>query len=292
MSELHKYILSIFRIMTSLIAVFPRDFLRRMGNLIGLGCYFLLPERRKIAIKNLSLAYGNEKSSDEIKKITQQIFKNLCQIVFEVAWSKPIGLEELTDLIETKGINHLHSAFGKGRGLLIMTAHIGNWELLPAVFVREKVPLNVVYRPLDFPPLNAFIDEYRTRFGLKTVSKSRSIRKLLNALKDGEAVGLLMDQNVRKRLGVSTVFFGRPVQMNKGLALLALKTGAPVLPAFLIRQGTQFKAEILPEIPLIRTGDKEKDIAVNSQQYNSVIEGYIRRYPEQWLWLHKRWKIR
>jgi len=152
--------------------------------------------------------------------------------------------------------------------------------------------VNNLYRPLDFEPLDRFMTDVRTRFGLKLIPAKRAMRKLLGALKKGEGVSILLDQNVDWYDGVFVEFFGRWTCTSSGLALLALKTGVPVVPLFISRHGKHFKVEFGREIPLIKTGDKTKDVEENTQQYNRILEEAIRKYPEQWLWVHNRWQTK
>jgi len=175
---------------------------------------------------------------------------------------------------------------------LLLTAHCGNWELLSVLGAMVKIPQSAVMRPLDFKPLDHFIFNLRTRFGGKMIPKQRSFRKIIRSLNRGEMVYLLMDQNVDWYEGVFVDFMGHRACTSKGLALLALKTGVPVIPVFMIREKSGFRAEFGPEIVTVKTGDRQKDIENNTQEYNKVIENCIRRYPDQWFWVHQRWKTK
>jgi KDO2-lipid IV(A) lauroyltransferase len=171
---------------------------------------------------------------------------------------------------------------------------LGVWELLPLLSTMELKgwPANIVYRPLDYAPLEEFIVRHRTQFGAKLIKKSNALGEILKCLKRGELVALLMDQNVGWRKGVFAEFFGHRACTNKGLALLALKTRAPVVPLFLVREKSSYSVHIGEALPLITTGDRTKDLEANTQQYNTVIESFVRRFPDQWLWVHQRWKTR
>jgi KDO2-lipid IV(A) lauroyltransferase len=174
----------------------------------------------------------------------------------------------------------------------VLTGHFGNWELLSVIGAMLSYPLSVLYRPLDFKPLDRFFVKLRTRFEGKLIPLKRSMFAILKSLGRGEMVVLLMDQNVDWYEGVFVDFMGHRACTNKGLALIALKTKAPVIPAFLVREKEGFTAKFLPEIPLTISGDKTRDVEDNTQQYNQVIESFLRRYPDQWFWLHQRWKTR
>jgi len=249
-------------------------------------------KHRKIALDNLIYAFGNEKQPDEIERIAQQVFINLVKIVFEIGWSLHLKESQFPEHFKINGYHHIKNAYEKGRGVLALTAHFGNWELLTIIAKMIKFPINIVVRPLDFKPLDHFIFNLRTRYGGKIIPKERSIHAIIKSLNRGEMVALLMDQNVDWYEGVFVDFMGHRACTSKGLALFALKTEAPVVPVFMIREKSGLRAEFGPEIVTVKTGDRQKDIETNTQEYNRVIENFVRRYPEQWFWIHQRWKTK
>ncbi|MFW6332106.1 MAG: lysophospholipid acyltransferase family protein [Thermodesulfobacteriota bacterium] len=267
----------------------------RAGRGLGLGlgrlAFVMTGRYRRIAIQNLAHAYP-KMGSEERKKLACKIFENLGMVLFEVAWSLRLNPRRFHRFFQVEGLGHLRNAHGKGKGVLVLTAHFGNWELLSVISAMIGYPLGVVYRPLDFKPLDRFITDYRSRFGGELIPKKKTFRRVLRFLYQGKLVVLLMDQNVAWREGVFAPFFGHPACTNKGMALLELKTEAPIVPAFLIRRADGFTGRFLPEIPLIRTGDKTKDLEANTEQYNRVIESMVRAYPEQWFWVHRRWNTK
>lgn len=287
-----RIIIGTFERLFKLIGFFPRKWAIKIADLMGRVIFNIDIKHRKIAVENLTYAFGSEKQPEEIEKIAQQVFINLVQVVFEIGWSLNLDEKRLFNHFRIDGYRHFKKAYEKGKGVLILTAHFGNWELLTVIAAMVKFALNIVVRPLDFKPLDHFIFNIRTRFGGKIIPKHRSIRTIIRNLDHGEIVALLMDQNVDWYEGVFVNFMGHRACTNKGLALLALKTGAPVVPVFLIREALGFKAEIGPEILTVKTGDKQKDIEMNTQEYNRVIENIIRRYPDQWFWIHQRWKTK
>jgi len=275
-----------------LIGMIPRQWAYRLSHFIGLIFFHVDRKHQKIALSNLTNAFKNEKDNHEIRKIAKQVFKNLALILFEIGWSLTLTKKEFSKHFIVDGLSRLETAHKKGKGVLVFSAHAGNWELVPVASTRIGYQISILFRPLDFPPLNRFFLTIRSRFGANMVSTARSMRKILQNLKQGGLIGILMDQNVDWYEGVFVDFFGRRACTNKGLALLALKTRAPVIPIFLVREKTGFRVEIGEEIPLIKTGDKIKDIEANTQQYNNAIEAFVRRYPDQWFWVHQRWKTR
>ena len=276
----------------SLLGRIPRNLAYQMGNLIGTVGFRMAKKHRNIAINNLTRAFGSELEPHEIKKLAQQVFKNLMHIIFEIGWSLKLDPQDVRKYFRVDGLLNFIQATKKGNGVLVLTAHMGNWELLPVVGALKNIPVNVLFRPLDFPALDQFFLKLRSRFGAVMIPTARSMRKILRNLRRGEMIAILMDQNVDWYEGVFVDFFGHRACTNKGMALLALKTGAPVLPMFLIRENSGFKLKIYPEIAPIKTGDKTKDVEANTAQYNRAIESIVREYPDQWFWVHQRWKTK
>jgi len=274
-----------------LLGMLPLRVGRGLGRGLGRLAFVMSGRYRRITIQNLAGAYPKI-GSEEQNKLARKVFENLGMVLFEMAWSLRLNPRRFHRFFQVEGLDHLRNAHGKGKGVLVLTAHFGNWELLSVISAMIGYPLGVVYRPLDFQPLDRFIVNYRSRFGGRLIPKKKSFRRVLRALAGGKLVTLLMDQNVAWREGVFAQFFGHPACTNKGMALLEMKTEAPIVPVFLIRRADGFTGRFLPEIPLIRTGDKTKDLEANTEQYNRVIESMVRAYPEQWFWVHRRWNTK
>lgn len=270
------------------------DYIRiNTGRMLGRIILRCDSRHRRIAFKNLLSAYGDAMSDAEILSLCRKVFENLGLVFMEVCWSLTKDQPALFRHFRIEGRHHMREAHKKGKGVLVLTAHFGNWELLTVIGALLGYPFRIVYRPMDFSPLENVVIRLRTRFGGDMIPKKKGFRKILNSLGRNELVGLLMDQNVACREGVFIPFFNMPACTNKGLALLALKTGAPVIPLFLRRNENGYTAEIWPEIPLTRTGDKIKDIEINTEAYTRAIEEIVRQYPDQWFgWLHRRWNTR
>ena len=287
-----RYSEKVFNALFKLLGLFSKKRALRISNFLGKILFKIAKKHREIALDNLTYAFGHEKQFQEIEEIARQVFINLVKIVFEIAWSLHLKESQFTQHFKIDGYHNIKNAYQKGRGVLALTAHFGNWELLTIIASMIKFPINIVVRPLDFKPLDHFIFNLRTRYGGKIIPKERSIHAIIKSLNRGEMGALLMDQNVDWYEGVFVDFMGHRACTSKGLALFALKTEAPVVPVFMIREKSGLRAEFEPEIVTVKTGDRQKDIETNTQEYNRVIENFIRLYPDQWFWIHQRWKTK
>jgi KDO2-lipid IV(A) lauroyltransferase len=273
---------------TTLAGKIPLEQGSRIGAVVGRGLYRLDIKHRAVAINNLEHALGIERRQAE--DLALEVFQNLGKILFETVWLWTQPHKTIAPHFHIEGRSNLEKASAKGRGVLVLTAHFGNWELLAYIAYMTGYPIDVIYRPLDFAPLDKLVTHKRARFGSHPIPKRRSLRPILRALKNRHLVGFLMDQSCDWYDGVVSPFFHQPVFTNKGMALVALKSKSPVVPLFLVRDGTQFTGHFLPEIELAATGDKINDIETNSARFAAVIEKFVRQYPEQWFWVHRRWK--
>jgi KDO2-lipid IV(A) lauroyltransferase len=285
--------------MTDLITVLFRTIGRIPGSTAdslakkAAGLWFRIDKKHRcIAIENLTRAFGREKSQDEIRTLAFQSFYNIMRIPFEIGWSARLTLPELYRHVEIRGAHHMQTALAEGKGVLALAAHVGNWELLPYVASVVGFSADLVYRPLDFSPLDTFFIRLRTRFGAELIPNSHAMRKILRQLKNGHVIAMLMDQNVDWYEGVFVDFFNHCACTNKGFALLALKTGAPVVPSFMLRDRNRFIIEFCEPVKLVDTGDHTHDVEANTLRYNQAIEAIIQRYPDQWFWVHQRWKTK
>lgn len=272
-----------------IVGLLPLSFGRLLGRLV----FYIDKSRREIAVKNLETAFGKEKDSIEVYNIAQRVFENLGMNLIEFCRIPRLRPEDIHKNIKVTGFDNFLNVYKKKKGVLFLTAHFGSWELLAVAHALRGYPLNVVVREPDSPIFSRFVKYVRTICGNKMIDKNSQMRGLLNALKHGECVGVLLDQNVTWSEAVFVGFFGKLAATNKGLALLAMRSDAPVLPAFIIRKDNG-KHEMFfgEEIPLHITGDKKTDVLTNTARFTKVIENMIRKYPDQWFWVHQRWKSR
>ena len=281
---------SFFLVLVNLIPLGVRIWvLQRFGEI----AYVLDERHRRIALRNLNIAFP-ERGEEERKKIARAAFRQLGTVLAELPFIIRLNRRNVKKFIWIEGAEHFHKAEERKRGILFLTAHFGNWEWMAASFpLLTDHPIAVVFRPIDNPFIGRVVERLRTCTGNQGISKQKAMARILRVLKEGGVVGILLDQNVSWQEGVFVKFFGEWACTNEGLALLAMKTGAAVLPGFGIRQPDgRYRLVLEPEINLIRTGNKEHDVQANTELFTGVIERYVREYPEQWLWLHQRWKTR
>ncbi len=272
-----------------IIGLIPMKSGAALGDALGAAWYALDRYHRTIARGNLKIAFGDRKTPREIDALARRSFQSLGKLLFEVGWLQSLKPGDVSKHFILEGFTPRRVAQLR-RGVLVLTGHFGNWEILPAVAAMIGFRVSIVYRPLDFAPLDRFFSFSRARFGADLIPKKNALFRIVRALRGKRTVGILLDQNAKRDQGVFVDFFGKPVSTNKGLAQLALKTKAPVYPMFLVRRERGFKVMLGDEIPLATTGDPARDVALNTRRYNQVLEDTIRSYPDQWIWVHRRVK--
>ncbi len=274
------------------VGLIPLEVSKKIAKFIALLFFYVDKKHRRIVMESLANAYPHETRVYQLEKEAKDVFYNTVLIFFEISWSLWQNSNSFKKHCELEGYINYVNAENKGKGVLLLTAHVGNWELLPIAFSGLNFKKNALYRPLDFTPLDKLILDIRSRFGTRFIPSSKAMRKIFKALKKKESIGILMDQNVDWYEGVFVDFFGKRACTVTGLALIALKTKAPVIPVFLIRTKNGYKLQFLNEIPLVETNDKMKNIEINTQNYTKAIENQIRCNPNQWFWMHRRWKTK
>ena len=275
------------------ISILPRPVARAAGIGLGQLVYLLHGKLRRVGMRNLQLAFP-EKSAHERRRILRGEFTSLGRQLAEVCLFPSYTRENVTKIVVYDGFENFERAEARGKGVIYLTAHLGGWELSAFSHSIQGHPLHVVMRGMDNPFLDRFITHLRTMHGNRAVDKDNFVRGLLSAMKAGETVGILMDTNMTPPQGVFVDFFGIPACTASGLARIALRTDAAVVPGFTIwdRELRKYRLRFDPALALIRTGDEEADIVANTALFTKVIEQYVRRYPDQWLWVHRRWKTR
>ena len=276
-----------------ILGILPRALARAFGIGIGWVVYLLHVRLRQVGMRNLALAFP-EKSAAQRARILRGEFTSLGRQLAEVCQIPKYTPENVDQVVVYEGFENYERARARGKGVLFLTAHFGGWELSAFTHSMHGHWMHVVVRPLDNPYLDRLIRNYRTMHGNKIVDKADFVRGLLAAMKAGEVVGILMDTNMTPPQGVFVDFFGIPACTASGLARIALRTDAAVVPGFTIWDPVlrKYRLRFDPAVKLIRTGHLEADIVANTRQFTKIIEDYVRQYPEQWLWVHRRWKTR
>ncbi len=254
---------------------------------------YLLPRYRKLSEQHLTIAFGNEKSPGEIKRMALDMFTMLGKNAGDALRASPIStLAELNKVVVMKGFENYAAADRKGKGVVFIASHLGAFELQITSMALRGLNFMVIGTPLKDKRLNELMWKHRNKNGTNYVERDKANFAMLKVLKAGGSVALLIDQDTKVK-STFVNFFGRPASTPIGAAMLAMKTGAAVMPAFshLGEDGMQH-IEILPEIPIRITGNEEDDIQYNTQVFTGFIEERIRKYPTQWVWMHERWKTK
>ncbi|QNI36083.1 lysophospholipid acyltransferase family protein [Edaphobacter albus] len=281
------------RAMVGLLGVLPRGLARSVGGAIGELAFHGLSRLRRVGIRNLELAFpamdGNHREA-----VLKEVYRNLGYLLAEFCLMPSYTAEQASKFIRYAGLENYLRAREKGKGVLVLTGHLGAWELSSFYHSLMGYPMGMVIRRLDNPLVDQFVNRIRCRHGNRVIHKDDFARGLIASMRAGETVGILMDTNMTPPQGVFVPFFGVPACTASGMARVAAKTGAAVVPGFLLWEKTEqrYVLHFGEEVPVVCTGDAEADADANTAAFTAVIESYVRRYPEQWLWMHRRWKTR
>jgi Kdo2-lipid IVA lauroyltransferase/acyltransferase len=275
------------------LGVLPRGMARSMAA-VGVRLLLLaLPKLKKTAEFNLRLAFP-EWTDAQRRSTLKKMTRNLGWMAAEFARMPGYTKENIESVVILDGHENFLAGHSRGKGVLYLTGHIGAWELSSFAHALYGFPLHYMARPLDNKPLDAMVNEYRGLSGNKPIFKNESARVMLRILKEAGTVGILADQNTMPGEGVFVDFFGTSACTTTGIARVALHTDAAVVPgyAYWDENLRKYRLRFEPPVELVRTGDAERDIAENTQRFAKVIEEIVRKYPEQWVWIHARWKAR
>jgi Kdo2-lipid IVA lauroyltransferase/acyltransferase len=287
----YAFIYYLVKFLISIANRMPRMMWLGFCGSLGKIAYALAKKSKARTLEHLTMAFGTEKSPEEIKKISREVFIYLGKNAGDVLRATNVSsLSELQKFVVMKGFENYEVANAKGKGVVFVACHMGAFEFQITSMALRGLNFMVIGTPLKDKRLNDLMWKHRNRNGTNAVERDKATFPMLKVLKSGGSVALLIDQDTKVK-STFVDFFGRQASTPIGAALLAMKTGAAVLPAFshLGEDGLQH-VEILPEIPLRITGDEEDDIRFNTQVFTSIIETRIKRYPSQWVWMHERWK--
>ena len=270
----------------------PEGFALWWGEQLGSMFFHLDWERRKVALENLQVAFGDEKSERERLAIARRAFQNLGMMAVEFFRIPRMDVETFRKRVEIEGLEEALRLLGKGKGALLLLSHFGNWEMMGIMSKLIGDSIMVIAKPMKKNKrIDQFITKIRNAAGLEVISSIKASRIVIKALSQNRVVGILIDQRAKRSEGIWADFFGKKAPTTPGLAVLAMKTGAPVVPVFMVRNGFGKHRLVIQEpLELVHTGDIKKDVEANTQLFNHTLESMIRRYPDQWFWVHRRWE--
>lgn len=286
------YLYYLGRTAAFLFALLPFRLGVSLGSLAGRAAFYLLPEYRQLAIYNLTSVFGREKSAAEIRDIARRVFENLGRNAAELISFPKVNASNVDRFVTAQNMEAIDRSFGNGLGTLILTAHLGNWEITGAYLRLKNYPGVAIGKRIYFDKYDKFLNDLRKSQDVNIIYRDSSPKALLRILKDNKIVGVVADQDVDSVEGVFVDFFGRPAYTPVGPALLAMMTGASLIPVFAVRDGLRHRFIVEKPIELADTGDRKADIVTNTQKWSLVVESYIRKYPDQWVWIHRRWKTK
>ena len=282
----------VVRFMLAVFASMPLRAALRIGASLAVCFSWCAGRLRHTGERNLGIAFP-ELSIGERRLLLRRTFGNLGRLlgVFSQFTKQP---ENLLEIVDRDGFEYLAAAKQAGRGIILFTGHVGAWELSSFALSLFGHPLSFLVRRIDNPKIEAMIDRARTHLGNRTIDKRSAAREMMEILRAGETLGILVDLNTLAREGIFVDFFGRPASTTFMVAKLALRTGAAVLPVFAPwdKERGCFLLKVDPPLLIERTGNEQEDVRRLTQQYTRIVEDYVRRYPDQWLWIHRRWKTR
>ncbi|MEH0157825.1 lysophospholipid acyltransferase family protein [Limibacter armeniacum] len=284
----------VIKAMIDMICFMPRKSMIRLGGAIGKLVYAVMSGEREKTIRNLTIAYGNEKSPEEIKKMAKKVWENIGKNAIDIIRYRNIqNLEDYKKIVKIEGVENLEAAYNSGKGVVGLVPHLGAFEMVGTMPFEMGYTVTIVGAALKDPRMNQLLVGNRTLRGAKYVERGQSTIKLVKALKSGEIVFLLIDQDTQKVQNVFVDFYGKKAATPIGATMLAQRTGALVLPMAIRRmEDDTHLLTIKPAVELKTTGDQEKDMVNNTQILSNYLEDFIREAPEQWVWMHERWKTR
>jgi len=290
---MHAELLGI-RALVMLLQAMPFRAATGFAKVVGWILYVADGRHRRIALENLARAFGDELSERKRRRLARASFEHLVLVGAEMAHLlRCVKRHNWQQHIVVRNADRILKALPPGRGGIFVTGHVGNWEVLGWVVSQLGYPLHVVMRPMDNPLLDDLINDFRRGANQVPVAKAGALTTLVRALRDGKHLGILVDQDARNA-GVFVDFFGIPASTTKAVAFLALAFDTPILIGYARRLGRDFKFEVFVDEPIYprHTGNRDEDVRWLTQEFTSRIESYVRRCPDRWLWMHRRWKTR
>lgn len=280
----------ILHLLIGILRHLPRRAAIQLMRFVGALIFTFSKKGRRLTISHLRMAFGHEKSLAEIHSLAQKVYRHFATALADTMRLPVILRQGINTLVKAEGMQHLEQALAQGHGALMITGHFGNWELLGAWMAQNGYPLRVVGTTLENPGLDKIVVEMRNQAGYTNIARGSGTRDILRSLKQGCAIGMLIDQDTQVH-GVFVPFFGRLAHTPTGAAALARKFKIPIIPIFMyLKDDLTYQVECQAALDLEYSADATSDLIVNTEKCSVVYERIIRRFPEQWVWMHKRWK--
>ncbi len=288
----YRYVLyGLFVIARSCLPLLPFGVVQTIGKGLGTVAYGMLHHQRRVALEHLTLALGNRYAPAERRRIIRRMFQHLGMTGMEWLALPRLTAADVQRLVRVEGSEHVQQALQRGKGLIVLSAHVGNWEMLMAYFgLFGGFRGAAIARRLRYPEYEVWLRRMRESKHVETLDRDVGPKEMIRRLRANEGLGILADQDVDSIEGIFVDFFGRPAYTPTGPAALALTTGAAMLPAYIWREGRQFHLRVEEPIAIRDTGNRARDLREITEAWSRVTERMITAHPEQWVWMHRRWK--
>ncbi len=263
----------------------------RLADLAGKLGFVIMEKERRRSLENLRSAFP-EKTDAEVEGIAKGVFSNLCKNAVEWVSVYKVNKKNIDRWVKVEGLEKIDRVFSRGKGGIILGSHFGNWELLHVTFLLKGYHGTTIARRLYFDKYDEFLSNARVSTGVGIIYRDESPKKLLRLLKQNKLIGILGDQDVDSVDGVFVDFFGKPAYTPKAPVAFSLASGAPLIPCFVIREGNRHRLVIEEPLEMEKKSDRDETIRFNTERWSRLVEAYIRKYPEQWVWMHRRWKTK
>lgn len=285
----HMYIYAILKALIFAFEVIPRRLGLILGNIIGVIVYKLSKEARKVSLRNVEEILPHIENNGRKKGFVLRNFRKVGMNLVDALRLEKYKHSDLDSIVDIRNGNNINTLLKRGKGLIVITAHLGCWEIIPAYFSQKGYPVNVIAREVYDKNVNREIDRIRKTFDVRVIDKNRSSIVALKRLLSGEAVGVLIDQNTNTN-SVNIDFMGREARTPIGPAYLAMRTGAPVIPVAIHRlKSGRHMIEVGEEVEIVKTEDEKSDIVENTRRCSKAVEKFIKDYCDEWVWFHNRW---
>jgi len=282
---------TLFMLVDRLFLLVPYHLAIKFGKFSGKLIYIMLGRYRRLTKEHLRRAFGSGKSEKEISKIARSIFINIGMSIAEIL-SLPKIKKRLDSLIDIDGIERLDKVLAAGHGAIVISAHFGNWELIPIIFAHKGYSSNIIARPIYYEKYNEWVSFMRNSMGVNIIYRTDSPKKILKLLHNNEIIGITPDQDIDSVEGIFVDFFGRKAYTPSAPVKLAMAANSPIVPMFIVRKGLKHTIYVEEPISIEIGDDKDAIIRKYTQRWSDIIEARIRAHPAHWVWMHRRWKTR